>query len=92
MPIQRRVPKRGFTNIFRREFVEVNLKDLGRLEKVEAITPELIREKGLVSNKRKPIKILGVGDCPKSAQISAHAFSQSAITKIEAAGGKASVV
>ena len=92
MPIQRRLPKRGFTNIFRIEYSEVNLKDLTRLGKVDKINPETLIEKGLVSSKRKPIKILGDGECSQAVEISANAFSQSAIKKIEAAGGKAIII
>jgi len=92
MPIQRRLPKRGFHNIFRQEYVEVNLCDLNRFEGVDQITPEILYESGLVSKRRLPIKILGNGDWHRAIEISAHAFSKSAIQKIEAAGGKAIVL
>jgi large subunit ribosomal protein L15 len=92
MPIQRRLPKRGFTNIFRKEYSELNLKDLVRLGEIDKITPDILIEKGMVSNKRKPIKILGAGDWSRAVEISAHAFTKSAVKKIEDAGGKAIVV
>jgi len=92
MPIQRRLPKRGFTNIFRKEYQVINLKDLSRVEDVDTFNPDIFYEKGLVSNKRLPVKILGDGDWSHEAEIKAHAFSNSAIQKIEAAGGKAIVI
>ena len=92
MPIQRRLPKRGFTNIFRTEYSILNLKDLARLEKIDQVTPEVLVEKGLLHNLRKPVKILGVGELAHPIEISANAFSKSAKEKIEAAGGKAVVI
>ncbi len=92
MPIQRRLPKRGFTNIFRIEYSILNLKDLARLEKIEQVTPEVLVEKGLIHNLRKPLKILGEGELARPIEISANAFSKSAKEKIEAAGGKAVVI
>lgn len=92
MPIQRRLPKRGFTNIFRTEYTILNLKDLARLEKVEKINPELLVEKKMIRNLKKPLKILGNGEINQAIEISANAFSKSAKEKIEAAGGKVVVV
>ncbi|HDL17665.1 MAG TPA: 50S ribosomal protein L15 [Bacteroidetes bacterium] len=92
MPIQRRLPKRGFTNIFRKEYQPVNLKDLAGVGDLDSINPDILYEKGLVSKKRMPIKILGDGEWRKSIEIEAHAFSKSAVEKIEAAGGKAIVI
>ncbi len=92
MPIQRRLPKRGFTNIFRTEYSILNLIDLARLEKIVKVTPEVLVEKGLLHNLRKPVKILGVGELAHPIEISANAFSKSAKEKIEAAGGKAVVL
>ncbi|MFQ5705837.1 MAG: 50S ribosomal protein L15 [bacterium] len=88
MPLQRRLPKRGFTNIFKKVFQIVNLRDLERLDRVEAITPETLYENGLIKNKQIPVKILGVGEPKKGIEVSAHAFSASAQEKIEKAGGK----
>ena len=92
MPIQRRLPKRGFTNIFRKEYQIINLKDLNRIEKVDKFDPDVFVEKGLVSKKRLPIKILGDGEWSRAIEIKANAFTHSAIQKIEAAGGKAIVI
>jgi large subunit ribosomal protein L15 len=89
MPLQRRVPKRGFSNArFRQEFQIVNLKDINSLEETE-ITAEVLKRNGLIKKADMPVKILGVGDIEKSLTITADAFSSSAKDKIEKAGGKA---
>ena len=87
MPLQRRVPKVGFTNIFRVEYQVVNVRDLGRAKSKE-ITLETLMASGLVRNLNKPVKILGTGDLTEAYNVSANAFSKSAVEKIEAAGGK----
>ena len=87
MPLQRRVPKVGFTNIFRVEYQVVNVRDLGRAKSKE-ITLETLMASGLVRNLNKPVKILGTGDVTEAYSVSANAFSRSAVEKIEAAGGK----
>ncbi|MCZ6820607.1 MAG: 50S ribosomal protein L15 [Calditrichaeota bacterium] len=92
MPLQRRLPKRGFTNIFKKEFQILNIKDLDRLEELQGVTPEVLFEKGFVSKKNVPVKILGDGELKKAVEISAHAFSASAKEKIEKAGGKVTVL
>jgi large subunit ribosomal protein L15 len=92
MPLQRRIPKRGFTNIFKKEYQIVNLKELAGLKRIKTVTPEALFEKGLVSNKNKPVKILGDGELKSALEVSAHAFSASAKEKIEKAGGKVSVL
>lgn len=93
MPIQRRLPKRGFTNIFRKEYQVINLKDLNRLEEgVEKLNPDVLYNQGFVAKKRMPIKILGDGEWSRAIEIRAHAFSKSAVEKIEAAGGKAILI
>ncbi len=94
MPLHRRLPKRGFTNIFKREWAEVNLSDLERIFDTGAtVTPEALVQHGLVrKSKLDSIVILGRGELKKSLTISAHRFSASAKEKIEAAGGKAEVV
>jgi large subunit ribosomal protein L15 len=89
MPLLRRVPKRGFTNIFRTEYEIVNLAALADLK--GAVTPELLAEKGLVKAGR-PVKILGQGEIKKKLKISAHKFSAAAKSKIEAAGGSCEVL
>ena len=88
MPLQRRVPKRGFTNIFRKEYQIVNVGDLSRL-KLTKISPEALLEARMIRKKTVPLKVLGNGDVTKKLEVSAHAFSKSAIEKLEAAGGKA---
>ena len=89
MPLVRRVPKRGFTNIFRKEFAIVNLESLAGLE--GDVTPEVLAERGLV-RAGMPVKVLGQGDAPSGVKVSAHKFSASAKSKIEAAGGSCEVV
>ncbi|MBP6820702.1 MAG: 50S ribosomal protein L15 [Acidobacteria bacterium] len=94
MPLHRRLPKRGFTNIFKREWAEVNLTQLEELFEVGVtVTPEALVEKGLVRKSLiKSIVVLGKGQLSKSLSISVHRFSESAKNKIEAAGGKAEVI
>lgn len=89
MPLVRRVPKRGFTNIFRTEYEIVNVSRLDGLE--GDVTPETLAEKGLVRPGR-PVKVLGNGDISSALKVSAHKFSQSAKSKIEAAGGSCEVL
>lgn len=91
MPIQRRLPKRGFTNIFRIYYNVINLKDLDKIKADGPITPEIMREKKIVKRKG-PIKILGEGEVTKPVTVHAKKFSKSAMKKIEGAGGKAVVV
>jgi large subunit ribosomal protein L15 len=94
MPLHRRLPKRGFTNIFKREWAEVNLADLEKLFDAGAtVTPESLVEKKLVrKSMRKSVVVLGQGELKKSLTVSAHRFSAAAKQKIEAAGGKAEVI
>ena len=89
MPLLRRVPKRGFTNIFRTEYEIVNVARLADLE--GEVTPELLAEQGLVRAGR-PVKVLGQGEIKKKLKVSAHKFSASAKSKIEAAGGSCEVL
>ncbi len=84
MPLIRRVPKRGFTNIFKKRYQVVNLSSLGEIE--GDITPEVMVEQGLVRSGR-PIKVLGDGELSKAVKIQAHKFSAGARAKVEAAGG-----
>ena len=92
MPLHRRVPKRGFTNIFREEFDVVNLDTLSeRFEAGTEITPELLKAQGIVSRNQR-IKVLGRGDVTKAFTIRAHKFSGKAAEKIAAAGGTAEVL
>jgi large subunit ribosomal protein L15 len=92
MPLQRRIPKRGFTNIFRKEYAIVNLDDLARAGGADPVTPELLVEKGLIRNIKDGVKVLGMGDFSGKITVRAHKFSKSAIEKIQAAGGKAEVI
>jgi large subunit ribosomal protein L15 len=91
MPLHRRLPKRGFTNIFRTEYTVVNLDRIAEL-KVAEIGLDDYKKLGLASNKKALIKILGSGELKKAITIHAHKFSKSAVEKIEKAGGKAVVV
>jgi large subunit ribosomal protein L15 len=91
MPLHRRLPKRGFTNIFRTEYTVVNLDRIAEL-KVAEIGLDDYKKLGLASNKKSLIKILGSGELKKAITIHAHKFSKSAAEKIEKAGGKAVVV
>jgi large subunit ribosomal protein L15 len=91
MPLQRRLPKRGFTNIFRVDYQEVNVAALDVLNSAE-ITPEFLSEKGLARGKNRPIKILGNGEITRAMTITAHAFSRSAKDKIEKAGGTIEII
>lgn len=88
MPLHRRVPKRGFTNVFRTEYSELNLDRLAKISKKE-IKPKDMREAGLIKRESDLIKVLGRGDITSAKIIHAHRFSQSALKKIEQAGGKA---
>lgn len=92
MPLSRRLPKRGFTNIFKKEFSIVNLDRLNIFEDGQDVTIELLKEKGLINKEKDGVKILGNGDLEKKLVVKANAFSKSAVEKIEQAGGKAEVV
>ena len=92
MPLQRRLPKRGFTNIFRKEDAIVNLSDLDRFEKGSTVDLALLVAAGLVNKIGAGVKLLADGDIKKSLTIKVHKFSQSAKAKVEAAGGRIEVV
>jgi len=91
MPLVRRIPKRGFVNIFKKEYSLVNLKDLEDFEAGTVITPELLRESGKIKKIKDGVKILGEGKITKPLIVRVNAVSQSARAKIEAAGGKVEV-
>lgn len=91
-PLQRRLPKRGFHNVFGKVFAEVKLEDLNRFEAGTVVTPDLLRETGLVKQVRDGIKILGNGEIGHSLTVKAHKFTKSAVEKLEAAGGKVEVI
>ena len=91
MPLHRRLPKRGFTNIFKVEYVPVNLNSLTDLGETN-ITLDVLRKSGLVRGKKSLVKILGTGDVNSALTVHAHKFSKSAEEKITKAGGKIEVV
>ncbi len=91
MPLQRRIPKRGFKNINRVEYQGVNVRDLSRIEAGE-VTPEVLKEFGLIGTLKKPVKILGTGEVDGAYQVSAHGFSGTARAKIEGAGGTVTIL
>jgi large subunit ribosomal protein L15 len=92
MPLQRRIPKRGFKNIFRTEYAIVNLDIIDALKDDAVVTPELLVEKGVIKDVKDGIKVLGNGSIQRPVTIKAHAFSAAATAKIEAAGGKIEVI
>jgi large subunit ribosomal protein L15 len=87
MPLHRRLPKRGFVNIFRTEYEVVNLEKLASLGDTE-VTPEVMCKAGMISSKKSLVKVLGQGELKKALTVHAHRFSKSAQEKIEKAGGK----
>lgn len=92
MPLHRRIPKRGFTNIFKKRFAVVNLSDLARFKAEEKITPALLVERGLIKRLEAGVKVLGDGEVKAPLHIQAHRFSKSALEKIQKAGGTAVVI
>jgi len=91
MPLQRRIPKRGFKNFNRVEYQPVNVRDLDRIEG-EIVTPEVLKAHGLIRSLKKPVKVLGSGNVEGAYEITAHAFSATARSKIEGAGGTVTVL
>ena len=93
-PLYRRVPKRGFNNArFRTEYATINLSDLNKyFNDGEEVTPEILKEKGIIKQQLCGVKVLGNGELEKKLTIKANRFSSSAVTKIESAGGKAEVI
>ena len=92
LPLFRRLPKRGFTNINRKEYAVVNLDQLNRFEDGTEITPALLIETGVVSNEKSGIKVLGNGELSKKLTVKAHKFSASAKEAIEGKGGTTEVI
>ena len=92
MPLHRRVPKRGFRNPFRKEYVEVNLHRLEVFEAGTIVTPEVLREHGVIKSLRDGVKILAKGTLSKALTVRSHKFSAKAQEQIGAAGGKAEVI
>jgi large subunit ribosomal protein L15 len=92
MPFQRRIPKRGFVNIFHKDFTVVNVEDLNVFENGSKVEPSTLRERGIVKKIQNGIKVLGRGNLDKKLVISAHAFSENARAKIQSAGGTVEVI
>ena len=93
MPLHRRLPKRGFTNIFKKRWLEVSLAALEQHFKAnEEVTPELLHERGIIKKAKHDVVVLGNGELSKALRISAHRFTKSAREKIEKAGGAVTVV
>jgi len=92
MPLIRRLPKRGFTNIFKKNYAIINIEILDRFESGQEVTPALLVSQGLIRSRNDGVKVLGTGVLTKTLTVHAHKFSQSAAAKIEAAGGKVQVI
>ncbi|MCI5697892.1 MAG: 50S ribosomal protein L15 [Clostridiales bacterium] len=92
MPLYRRLPKRGFTNIWGTTYTTLNVSDLNRFEDGQEVTAELLKEAGLIKKTNDGVKILGDGNLEKKLTVKANKFSKTAIEKIESAGGKAEVL
>jgi len=92
MPLYRRIPKRGFTNIFKKQLVAINVEQLNKFEEGTKVTPELLIEKGIIKKIKDGVKILGNGQLNVKLHVVANAFSETAKAKIEAAGGKTEVI
>lgn len=93
MPLQRRLPKRGFTNIFKKEWIEVRLSTLeANFNEGDEINPDILRERGLIKKAKRDLVILGNGEVGKKLSVNAHRFTKSAKEKIEKAGGTANQI
>jgi|ERR671913_721276 large subunit ribosomal protein L15 len=93
MPLQRRLPKRGFTNIFKKQWIEVSLATLEQsFAAGDSVTPELMHERGVIAKGHRDVVVLGTGELTKALTVSAHRFTKGARAKIEAAGGTVNVV
>ncbi|HEX8948674.1 MAG TPA: 50S ribosomal protein L15 [Dissulfurispiraceae bacterium] len=92
-PLQRRLPKRGFKNRpFKREYAVINIGDIAKLTDVEVVTPEVLLERKVIRDMKDGLKVLGDGKIDRPLAVKAHAFSSSALSKIQAAGGKPEVL
>ncbi len=92
LPLYRRLPKRGFTNINSKEIVAINVGTLNAFDEGAVVTVEALVEKGIIKNPKDGVKILGNGELTKKLEVKVNAFSASAAEKIQAAGGKAEVI
>ncbi|MFZ6016491.1 MAG: 50S ribosomal protein L15 [Nitrospirota bacterium] len=92
MPLQRRLPKRGFKNRFKTEYAIINLEDINRLNGLDIITSDILMERGIIKNLKDGLKVLGEGEINRPITVKANAFSASALVKIAAAGGKCELI
>jgi len=92
MPLQRRLPKRGFTNIFRIERQEVNVRELDRFEANAEVNAEALMDKGIIKNLNRPVKLLGMGELNKPLKVIVHACSKKAKEIVEKAGGEVQII
>jgi large subunit ribosomal protein L15 len=92
MPLQRRLPKRGFTNIFKKEYAIVNIRDLNNFEDGSEINPEVLQNAGLINSIKDGVKILGDGELEKKLTVRVHKISRQAEEKITARGGRVEVI
>jgi large subunit ribosomal protein L15 len=92
MPLQRRLPKRGFTNIFKKDYTLINIRDLKRFEANAHIDVQALKSTGFVRNAKEMVKLLGVGEVAHPLFIKVHKASKSAIQKIETVGGKVELI
>jgi large subunit ribosomal protein L15 len=92
MPLHRRLPKRGFTNIFKKHYALLNLRDLQDFTPEETVTPQLLIQRGYIKDLRDGLKVLGDGELNVALKIAAHRFSKSAREKIQKAGGMVEVI
>jgi len=93
MPLHRRLPKRGFTNIFKKQWIEISLESLDRsFSENDEVNPQLLHDRGLIKKAKHDIVVLGNGEVSKALKVSAHRFTKSAREKIEKAGGAVTVI
>ena len=92
MPLQRRLPKRGFTNIFKKQYALVNIRDLGRFDSNTSLDVDDLKKAGLVKSSQTMVKLLGEGDVSRPIEITVHKASRTAREKIEAAGGRVEII
>ncbi|MBS4007413.1 MAG: 50S ribosomal protein L15 [Clostridium sp.] len=92
MPLQRALPKRGFTSIFKKDYNEINVFQLNVFADGTEVTPELLKQKGLIKSFKDGVRILGSGDLEKNLVVKVQGFTKTAAEKIQAAGGKAEVI
>jgi len=93
MPLHRRLPKRGFTNIFKKQWIEISLESLDRsFSENDEVNPQLLHDRGLIKKAKHDIVVLGNGEVSKALKVSAHRFTKSARAKIEKAGGAVTVI